>query len=152
MPLPDIWNPEATARLCSRISSIAKDTKPAWGQMNAAQMMGHCCIPYEQALGIKTTKPPAYMRIALKLFFKKTLTNDAPYKKNMPTAPAFIMPADIAFEENKQRLLKLVHDISDMGRDAFEGREQLTLGRLSAQEWNNLLYKHIDHHLRQFGV
>ena len=114
--------------------------------------MAHCCIPYEQALGVDTKKPPLIMRLLLKMFFKKTLTNEVPYKHNMPTAPAFIMPVDTVFLDNQQRLLQRVRELAALGRDAFEGREQLTLGPLTSQEWNNLIYKHIDHHLRQFGV
>lgn len=152
MACPNIWSSATTAELVARIESIALDSKPLWGKMNAAQMLAHCCIPYEQALGINTNKPPAIMRLALKLFFKKTLTNDVPYKKNMPTAPAFVMPEDTVFEENKQRLLRLVQETAHMGRATFEGKEQISLGRLTAAEWNNILYKHIDHHLRQFGV
>lgn len=152
MSYPDVWSNNAVGQLCSRIQSITADTKPLWGSMNAAQMMAHCCIPYEQALGIDTKKPPLTMRLLLKMFFKKTLTNEVPYKQNMPTAPAFIMPVDTVFLDNQQRLLQRVRELAALGRDAFEGREQLTLGPLTSQEWNNLIYKHIDHHLRQFGV
>lgn len=152
MAYPDVWQNDTVSQLCARISSIAVDTKPLWGKMNAAQMMAHCCIPYEQALGINTNKPPLMMRLALRMFFKKTLTNQVPYKQNLPTAPAFIMPVDSVFLENQERLLQRVREFAALGRDAFEGREQMSLGPLTAAEWNNLIYKHIDHHLRQFGV
>lgn len=152
MAYPDIWAPESVAQLCARIESIDSSNAPLWGKMNAAQMMAHCCIPYEQALGINTKKPPLIMRALLRLFFKQTLTNEVPYKKNLATAPEFIMPPDSVFVDNQQRLMQRIHELAALGRNAFEGREQITLGALSSREWNNLLYKHIDHHLRQFGA
>lgn len=152
MTYPDVWSQDAVAQLVARIQHVSAQTVPLWGKMNAAQMMAHCCIPYEQALGIDTKKPPLIMRMLLRVFFKKTLTNEVPYKQNMPTAPAFIMPVDTTFEESRSRLVRRVQELAAMGRDAFEGREQLTLGPLTSLEWNNLIYKHIDHHLRQFGV
>lgn len=152
MALPDIWDSKTVQQLQKRVSCVDATTKPLWGKMNAAQMMAHCCIPYEQALGIDTNRAPVVMRLMVRLFFKKTLTNELPYKKNMPTSPAFIMPSDTVFIENKGRLLSLIGKLGAEGRDAFEGKEQVTLGHLTSDEWNNLLYKHIDHHLRQFGV
>lgn len=92
------------------------------------------------------------MRLLLRMFYKKTLTNEVPYKQNLPTAPAFVMPVDTVFQENQDRLILRIKELASMGRASFEGREQLTLGPLTSHEWNNLLYKHIDHHLRQFGV
>lgn len=152
MAYPDIWSTTAVEQLCSRVQGVTAATRPLWGSMNAAQMMAHCCIPYEQALGIDTNKPPLIMRLLLRMFYKKTLTNEVPYKQNLPTAPAFVMPVDTVFQENQDRLILRIKELASMGRASFEGREQLTLGPLTSHEWNNLLYKHIDHHLRQFGV
>jgi hypothetical protein len=39
-----------------------------------------------------------------------------------------------------------------MGADAFEGKESNSFGKLTASEWNIMMYKHLDHHLTQFGV
>ena len=120
--------------------------------MNVAQMLGHCCMPYAQALGDDTQKSAWYIRLVLQLFFKKTMTNEVPYKQSQPTNPAFIMPADSEFEPNRIRLKEYVRRFADQSRSAFEGRHQISLGKLTALEWNNLMYKHLDHHLRQFGV
>jgi hypothetical protein len=62
------------------------------------------------------------------------------------------MPEDSKFEPNRIRLKEYIRRFAAQGRNAFEGRQQLSLGKLTALEWNNLMYKHLDHHLRQFGV
>ena len=152
MPLPDIWSDACVADLHRRIDSLTPSTQPRWGTMNVAQMLGHCCMPYAQALGDDTQKSAWYIRLVLQLFFKKTMTNEVPYKQSQPTNPAFIMPADSEFEPNRIRLKEYVRRFADQGRSAFEGRHQISLGNLTALEWNNLMYKHLDHHLRQFGV
>ncbi|MBU3699066.1 MAG: DUF1569 domain-containing protein [Candidatus Kapabacteria bacterium] len=151
MPLPDIWSDACVTELHRRIDSLTPSTQPKWGTMNVAQMLGHCCMPYAQALGDDTQKSAWYIRLVLQLFFKKSMTNEVPYKPSMPTNPAFIMPADSEFEPNRDRLKAYIRRFADQGRASFEGRNQLSLGKLSATEWNNLMYKHLDHHLRQFG-
>ncbi len=120
--------------------------------MNVAQMLGHCCMPYSQALGDDTQKAAWYIRLVLRLFFRKAMTNEVPYKQGLPTNPFFIMPADSEYEPNRDRLKTYIRRFADEGRHSFEGRYQLSLGKLTALEWNNLLYKHLNHHLRQFGV
>jgi hypothetical protein len=88
----------------------------------------------------------------LKAFVKKGVVNEVPYPKNSRTAPVFIIAERKNFEEEKSRLIKYLEHTRDLGRDHFEGKESLSFGPMSSQEWNNLFYKHLDHHLTQFGV
>jgi hypothetical protein len=34
----------------------------------------------------------------------------------------------------------------------FDTRDRAVFGRISGRSWGALQYKHLDHHLRQFGV
>lgn len=148
----DIWNQQTVDALCARIDLLTPDTQRLWGKMNVAQMLGHCCVPYVQALGSGTKRAPIYIRIIMVLFYKRSMTNDVPYKQGLPTGRAMIMPPDSMFEANKERLKELIHRFSVKGRPFFEGRRHFGLGPLTSDEWNNVMFKHIDHHLRQFGV
>ncbi|WP_337994864.1 hypothetical protein [Polaribacter ponticola] len=40
----------------------------------------------------------------------------------------------------------------ELGADYFDGKESHSFGKLTEKEWNNTFYKHLDHHLTQFGV
>jgi hypothetical protein len=56
------------------------------------------------------------------------------------------------FELHKTALIDNVLKVCQLGSEAFEMKPQITLGPLTAKEWSNMLYKHLDHHLRQFGA
>lgn len=148
----DIWDKKTADALCARIDLLTPDAQPLWGKMNVAQMLGHCCVPYAQALGSGTARAPIYLRVIMLLFYKRRMTNDVPYKQGLLTVRAMIMPPDSMFEPNRERLKELIHQFSAKGRLFFEGRRHYGLGPLTSDEWNNMMYKHVDHHLRQFRV
>ena len=74
------------------------------------------------------------------------------FHKNSPTAPQFIMKSDKNFEVEKARLIIYVERTQQLGENAFEGKNSGSFGILNKIEWNNMLYKHVNHHLEQFGV
>lgn len=153
MALPSIYLQETTDSLAARISALTNETPALWGKMNAGQMLSHCCVAYQQVLGENTDKPGMFMKWLLKTFFKQSMVNEVPYKPNLPTGPTFIrLNQDFDIETEKQNLIAYVQKIQELGPDGLSAKSSLTLGKLTAIEWNNLLYKHIDHHLRQFGV
>ena len=49
-------------------------------------------------------------------------------------------------------LIQYIQKVQQLGEQHFDGKESLSFGTLNKTEWNNMFYKHIDHHLRQFGV
>jgi hypothetical protein len=59
---------------------------------------------------------------------------------------------DQNFEYEKERLIYHINETIELGPAFFDGKNHYTLGVLTSQDWSNLLYKHLDHHLRQFGV
>lgn len=153
MALPNIYSPETTVELTTRISSLTNETPALWGKMNAGQMLSHCCVAYQQALGENTDKPGMIMKWMLKTFFKQSMVNEVPYRPNLPTGPTFVrLNQNFDIETEKGKLIAYVQKIQELGPEQLSARPSLSLGKLSAMEWNNLLYKHIDHHLRQFGV
>ena len=86
------------------------------------------------------------------MFVKPIVVNEKPYKKSSQTAPEFLIKDERNFEKEKQRLINYIQKTEQMGAPAFEGKESHSFGPLSPQEWNNMFYKHLDHHLTQFGV
>ena len=88
----------------------------------------------------------------LKLAVKKSVVGPKPYPQNSRTAPAFLITDKRVFETEKSRLLSYINRTAELGEKHFDGRESLSFGALSVDEWNTLFYKHLDHHLRQFGV
>lgn len=152
MSLPTIFDPLTTAELTTRIGQLSPQSQAAWGKMNVSQMLAHCCVPYEQAFGERQEKPPLMMKLMLRLFAKKGIINDVPYKPNLPTAPSFIIKDERDFQKEKDRLTAYVAKAEQLGKPFFDNKEHWSIGKLSTSEWSNMLYKHLDHHLRQFGV
>jgi hypothetical protein len=83
---------------------------------------------------------------------KKKVVSDGPYQKNGKTAPQFIITDKREFELEKNRLIAYIKNTQELGESHFDGKASLSFGALSKQELNNMFYKHLDHHLKQFGV
>jgi hypothetical protein len=150
--LPDIFLPETIDVLHARIDALREESRPLWGKMTVSQMLAHCSIPLEQALDMRSDGPSWFMKLIMRSFFKKAMLNEKPYRPNLPTAPSFVVADLRLVEAERQRLKLLLGRFSGQGAAFFEGKMQITLGALSSKEWSNLMYKHLDHHLRQFGV
>jgi hypothetical protein len=138
--------------IINRIGQLTPDTKGLWGKMSVAQMLAHCNVTYEMAYENIHPAPNAFMKFILKLLVKKSVVNEKPYKKSIQTAPAFIIKSDKDFALEKERLVAYIKKTQELGEPYFEGKESLSFGSLNKTEWNNMFFKHLDHHLQQFGV
>ncbi len=92
------------------------------------------------------------MNLILKYIVAPVVVGDKPPKKNSPTGPQFIMKSDKDFEAERTRLIEFIKKTQELGEDAFDGKESHSFGVLNKTQWSNMLYKHLDHHLTQFGV
>ncbi len=153
MALPDIFSKPTVDALIRRIHQLSPATTPLWGKMTADQMLAHCNVSYEYVFEPEKYKPtPAIIKLVLKLFLKDKVVNEAPYKQNTPTGPDFKITARKDFEAEKARLIHFLEKVADLGPAHFEGKNSHSFGKLTATEWNNMFYKHLNHHLSQFGV
>jgi hypothetical protein len=83
---------------------------------------------------------------------KRQLMRPEPFKKNMPTAPEFIVKKKPGFEAEKDKLINLIKSFSQNGHGGITKETHPFFGKMTMEEWDALQYKHLDHHLRQFGV
>jgi hypothetical protein len=153
MALPNIFTKEVSEGLISRINQLTNETQRKWGTMSASQMLAHCIVTYEYIYEpSKYKKPGLMMNLILKTVVKKAVTNEKTYKPNLRTAPDFIMKNDKNFDLEKKRLIDYINRVQQEGEAKFDGRISHSFGKLNKTEWNNMFYKHLDHHLSQFGV
>lgn len=152
MALKDIFNPITTNLCIDRINKLNHDTVPLWGKMTAPQMLAHLSVPYDLAYGELDPKLNAATKLLLKWFVKASVVGDKPYKKNSKTAPFFLITDQRDFEKEKTRLIENINKTEKLGKEHFEGKDYVSFGKLTTIEWSNLFYKHMDHHLTQFGV
>ena len=152
MAPPSIFTKKESDAINARIHKLSPETQAQWGKMSASQMLAHCNVSYEMAYEDKHPKPNFLMKFILKAFVKKGVTNETPYKHNLQTAPAFIIKDGKNFDAEKARLIQYINKTQELGAAYFENRESLSFGKLASTEWNNMFYKHLNHHATQFGV
>jgi Protein of unknown function (DUF1569) len=152
MALPNIFNTTTVQDLTDRINQLQPTTAAQWGKMHVAEMLAHTNVTYEMLFSDKHPPAKGLMKWILKTFIKKGIVNEVPYKKNSGTAPAFIIKDERNFEIEKARLIEHLAKVQSLGQQHFEGKLSNSFGILTSIEWNNLMYKHLDHHLTQFGV
>lgn len=141
-----------TTRLTKRINTLTPETKPNWGKMSVDQMLAHLNVAYDMSFTDRYTRPNTVAKFFLKLLIKKAVVGPKPYPKNGRTAPQFIITDERNFEEEKKKLIDYLNKVLDLGKEHFEGKESHSFGPMTADEWNVMFAKHIEHHLTQFGV
>src|SRR5690554_4269810 len=149
--MQNIFDLKVTEELISRINQLNPTTSPHWGKMNVSQMLAHCNVVYEMVYTDQHPKPNGFVKFILKLFVKQAVVNEMPYKRNSKTAPAFIIADKRDFEVERERLIEYNLKTQKLGQDHFHQKEYHSFGTLTITEWNNLFYKHLNHHLEQFG-
>ncbi len=152
MALPNIFTKIVSEQIINRINNLTPNSQAKWGKMNVAQMLAHCNVTYEMIYENKHPKPNSFLKLILKTMVKHTVVNEKPYGIGSRTAPAFLIVDERIFEDEKKRLIDFIIKTQQLGEKHFEGKESHSFGKLKSSEWNNMFYKHLNHHLSQFGV
>jgi hypothetical protein len=146
-----LYDPANRELILGRLEGLQPGAARQWGKMGAAQMLAHCSIAMEMATG----ETPRKQKLIGKIFgpfVRSSLLGEKPFGRNSPTDPAFIVKDEKDFEAEKQRLTRLVNTFCESGPEKASSYMHSFLGRLRGEEWGVMMYKHIDHHLRQFGA
>jgi Protein of unknown function (DUF1569) len=152
MALPNIFTQSVSETIIARINTLQPSTPSLWGKMNVSQMLAHCNVPYEMTFDNIHPRPNVVLRFILKMVAKSQVVTEKPYPKSGQTAPQFVITGDRDFDEEKKRLIGYIQKSQSLGESHFEQKEHAAFGAMSKIEWNNLFYKHLDHHLGQFGA
>ena len=151
--MQDVFNAQQAQNYIDRINKLTPFAVPNWGKMSVDQMLAHCNVTYEMVYEPqKHKKPGGIAKFILKSFVKPKVVGEKAYSQNSPTAPQFLIKERQDFILEKKRLIGFIQKTQQLGREAFDGKESFSFGKLSAQEWNNMFAKHLNHHLEQFGV
>ncbi len=143
-----IWKASVRDELRSRLAQLSPSTPGRWGRMTAPQMVAHLADNSRMAIGDLPVAPKkSPLRFAP---FKQLCIYCLPIPKGVPTAPELIrrVPGDWSQEvQAAGALLERLASPPDGARP-----DHPVFGRMSEQAWGVLVYRHYDHHLRQFGV
>jgi hypothetical protein len=143
-------DPGASQEILNRINSLTATSAAAWGKMNVSQMLVHCRLWVENSMG----------RSLSRTFFGKLfggmvnnrVLQDIPIKKNMPTDKRFVNQPCEGFEAERDKLKEAINKFVESSPGGLSADPHPFFGKMNPDEWNILVWKHLDHHLRQFGV
>lgn len=146
-----IYDKTVKEEILSRINLLTPVSEQLWGKMNVSQMLAHCSVGLEVAMGEKTVKR-IFISYILGPLFKSSFYNEKPFQKNIATADLFRMEGEYDFDKVKKSLIEKVLQFSDGGPSKCTNAPHGFFGNLTPNQWGIGMYKHLDHHLRQFGV
>ncbi len=134
-----------------RLNNLSTESRAQWGKMNVSQMLAHCKEAFKVPLSEKKY-PRIFMGVLMAWMFKSKLYNDTPYSHGLPTSPDFIIKDERDFHDEKQALLDLVNKFYSAGPNGISKFPHPFFGNFTAEQWGMSMYKHLDHHLRQFAA
>src|SRR5258708_5837479 len=135
-----------------RIARLRPDSQRQWGKMNAAQAVAHCSAGLELAVGDRSSPRVLLGRILWRVVKAVGLWNEAPLPRKSPTVKDLVVQDERDLGTERERLCGLIDRFAAAGPKGCTTHPHSFFGRLTPEEWATLMYKHLDHHLRQFGV
>lgn len=150
--MKNLFDPGVADEVKNRIHQLSNRSTPLWGKMNVSQMMAHCVKPMQVALGEISLKKAGFLKRIMGRMIKAVVVSPKPYKPNLPTDPGFVTVTDaVEFETARQELLATFERYMQ-NQDRVADIPHPFFGKLTKHECGLSQFKHLDHHLRQFGV
>jgi hypothetical protein len=148
--MPSLANDTDRARIAARVRALTPDATPRWGRMTVAQMLAHCADALRNATGeLPIALRP--MPLARTRLVKWLMIDVVPFPKGAPTAKELLRKDVVDIERERVALLALLERFAPDHAPVSWAPHPL-FGTLTPAEWGRLAHKHLDHHLRQFGV
>lgn len=144
-----IFNKSDYEEIVKRINMLKPSSSAAWGKMNVSQMLAHCNLMHKQVLGLEPVGklPNFFMRFII----RKIILGPKPYKPGLPTGKHMLITSEKDFNKEKELMLQYLQQIVNKGASA-DWPFHAAIGKLTGDEWGFAIWKHLDHHLRQFSV
>lgn len=134
-----------------RIQALQPNSKALWGKMTVAQMLAHCTGGMQMATG-EIEFPRRFIGRLIGPLVKASYYNDKPFPKGINTDKALVIKDDKNFLLEQEKLMLYVKKFHKGKAEHCTKAPHPFLGYFTPEQWAKGMYKHIDHHLRQFGV
>jgi len=150
--MKNLYEPSTVQELKDRIAHLGPASERQWGKMTPAQAAAHCSVALEWAVG-DVVPPRMFVGRLLGWIVKpKLLGDEKPMRRNSPTQKSLVIADDRDLAREQQRLSALIDRFAAAGPEGCTTHPHSFFGPLTPHEWAALMYKHLDHHLRQFGA
>lgn len=151
--MANIFDDDVRSKLEVRVRSLRPDGRRRWGRMSPHGAICHLSDAFRLALGEKPAAPQRGRFKSLTRFVALHLPFDWPH--GIVTVPEAEQgcggTTPIEFEHDRAELLALIARFSAARPDELQPAHPM-LGAMSTREWGRWGYRHLDHHLRQFGA
>jgi hypothetical protein len=150
--MEDLFDPNTHGQIRSRVLALTPESPRQWGSMSPTQMVAHCARGVQMATG-ELNLPRVFVgRILGPIVKPLALKEGTPMKRNSPTAPGLLVGLDGEFETRRADLVAELDRFSAAGPAGCTTHPHPFFGPLTPAQWSRMMYKHLDHHLRQFNV
>ncbi|MEP6730826.1 MAG: DUF1569 domain-containing protein [bacterium] len=148
----NLFDANAVTEIRARVEALTMRNERKWGRMNVAQAVAHCSGGFQLAMGeIRPPRASFPGRILGRIIKPLIFGDDKPMRRNSPTVDDILIRGERELDAERRRLLGMIDRFVDAGPAGCTRHAHSFFGRLTPQEWAILMYKHMDHHLRQFG-
>lgn len=153
--MKDLFDPILAQDIKQRIMSLHPESERRWGKMTLAQTLAHCSSSMQMAMGNINPKRASFpANIIGRLIRPLVFKDDAAMRRNSPSAPELFSadPKQCEFGRERAELIAAIDSFTSKGAACCSQHPHPFFGPLKPQQWAILMYKHLDHHLRQFGA
>lgn len=151
--MKNLFNAAVADEVRIRLGKLGPQNERQWGKMTAAQMLAHCAVSMQWAVGeVTPEKAPLPARLLGRLAKPLVFRNDDPMRRNSPTVKSLIVSDECDLNKERERLAVLIEKFEAGGPAGCTRSAHSFFGEMTPEQWAILMYKHLDHHLRQFGV
>ena len=146
-------SPEGKQEILHRLDALTNTAQRKWGRMTVNQMLAHMNDAHKIAMGMKPAIDTSNF-FSHKIIFPMAVYVLSRWPKGEKTAPELDQMQLGTKARDFYTELEFVKKMMDIfeEREASKMHPHPLFGRLTKTQWSDLLYKHFDHHLRQFGV
>jgi hypothetical protein len=147
----NLFDAAAVQLVKQRLDRLQPGSARQWGSMSAAQAVAHCASSVEWAVGNRIPPRMFWAGILGRMIKSRVLADDAPFRRNSPTSADLLVRDERDLAAERIRLVALIDRFAADGPAGCTSHPHSFFGPLTPQQWAILMYKHLDHHLRQFG-
>jgi len=145
-----VLDPDVRGELIARIGGLSASDRALWGKMDVGQMVKHCVLSQEWFLQGRRMKGIFLGRLIGRTIFKKVMSSEL-MRKNSPSLIELVFKyAYIDLDREKGLLIVLVKEY-EMYAYPADGFVHPFFGLMTREQIGEFVYKHLHHHLRQFG-
>ncbi len=149
--MKNLYEPSAVGEVRQRVAQLRPDSERLWGEMNAAQMLAHCALAMENALGDTTLPRHPLGRLIGGFVKRRLIVQGKPMGHSAPSHPTVIVTNQRDFDVEQDRLLRTIDRFAS-GPGECTRHPHFFFGSMTPIEWATFMHVHLDHHLRQFNV